>query len=64
MNIGYAPVVTKAVAALERDSIAHVAATYLSAETYTPANAGLIDAQSGIDFAQAPTSLTYFAREI
>lgn len=39
--------------ALEPDRLAHVSRAYLSAETFSLANAPLIDAQAGIPFAQA-----------
>jgi len=41
------------VPALEPDRLAHVSGTYLSAETFSLANAPLIDAQAGIPFARA-----------
>lgn len=53
LNIGYAPIVKKGVEALERDRISHVNQNYLGAETYSPANRWLIEAQAGIPFAQA-----------
>jgi hypothetical protein len=53
LNIGYAPVAKKGVPALEPDRLAHVSRAYLSAETFSLANAPLIDAQAGIPFAQA-----------
>ncbi len=53
LNIGFAPVVAKGVAALERDRLSHVNQTYLRAETYSAANAPLIVAQSEIPLAQA-----------
>jgi hypothetical protein len=53
LNIGYAPVATKGVPALEPDQLAHVSSAYLSAETFSRANALLIDAQAGIPFARA-----------
>ncbi len=43
----------KGVEALERDWISHVNQTYLGAETYSPANRWLIEAQADIAFAQA-----------
>jgi TnpA family transposase len=53
LNIGYGPIVKKGVEALERDRISHVNQTYLGAETYSPANRWLIEAQAGIAFAHA-----------
>ena len=53
LNIGYAPVAKKGAAALEPDRLAHVSRAYLSAETFSKANARLIDAQAGIPFARA-----------
>lgn len=53
LNIGYAPVAKRGVPALEPDRLAHVSRAYLSAETFSLANAPLIDAQAGISFAQA-----------
>ena len=53
LNIGYAPVAKRGVPALEPDRLAHVSRAYLSAETFSLANAPLIDAQAGIPFAQA-----------
>ena len=53
LNIGFGPIVKKGVEALERDRISHVNQTYLGTETYSPANAWLIEAQAGIPFAQA-----------
>jgi TnpA family transposase len=53
LNIGYAPVAKRGVPALEPSRLAHVSRAYLSAETFSPANAPLIDAQAGIPFAQA-----------
>ncbi|MDQ3642634.1 MAG: Tn3 family transposase [Actinomycetota bacterium] len=53
LNIGYSPIVKKGVEALERDRISHVNQTYLGAETYSPANKWLIEAQAGIAFARA-----------
>jgi TnpA family transposase len=51
-DIGYAPVANRGVPALEPDRLAHVSGTYLSAETFSLANAPLIDAQAGISFAR------------
>ncbi|MEU7748079.1 Tn3 family transposase [Nonomuraea sp. NPDC049158] len=53
LNIGYAPVVKAGTPALERGRLSHVVQNYLSAETYTLANAPLIDEQGKIGFAQA-----------
>lgn len=53
LNIGYAPVAKKGVPALEPARLAHVSGAYLSAETFSRANAPLIDAQAGIPFARA-----------
>ena len=53
LNIRYAPVARRGVPALEPDRLAHVSGTYLSAETFSLANAPLIDAQAGIPFARA-----------
>jgi len=53
LNIGYAPVAKRGVPALEPDRLAHVSRAYLSAETFSLANAPLIDAQAGIPFARA-----------
>ena len=52
MNVGLSPV-TSATAALTRDRLAHVDQHYLRPENYAGANAVLIDAQAGIDLAQA-----------
>ena len=46
LNIGYAPVAKRGVTALEPDRLAHVSGTYMSAETFSLANAPLIDARS------------------
>jgi TnpA family transposase len=53
LNIGYTPVAKQGVEALERARLSHVAQTYLRAETYSAANAPLIDKQAEIPFAQA-----------
>ena len=53
LNIGFGPVVKKGVEALERGRLSHVAQTYLSAETFSLANAPLIAEQAKIPFAQA-----------
>jgi len=53
LNVGYSPIVKKGVEAPERDRISHVNQTYLGAETYSPANRWLIEAQAGIGFARA-----------
>ncbi|MDM4719153.1 transposase [Micromonospora sp. WMMA1363] len=52
LNVGYNPVVSGA-PALTRARISHVDQNYLRAETYAAANAPLIEAQAGIDLAQA-----------
>ncbi|MFG2246377.1 Tn3 family transposase [Spirillospora sp. NPDC048823] len=52
LNIGYAPVTKPGTAALERARLSHVAQNYLSAETFSAANAPLIDAQASIGFAR------------
>ena len=51
MNIGFAPVITRGVPALERDRLVHVDHTYLCAENYAAANAYLIEAQARIPLA-------------
>jgi Domain of unknown function (DUF4158)/Tn3 transposase DDE domain len=51
MNIGFAPVISPGVPALERDRLAHVDHTYLCAENYAAANAFLIQAQARIPLA-------------
>ena len=53
LNIGYGPVSTPGVPALERHRIGHVGRTYLRAAGYTAANPHLIAQQAGIGFAQA-----------
>jgi TnpA family transposase len=53
LNIGYGPVVKKGVPALERDRVGHVGLNYLRPETYSRANAPLIDRQGSIPLAQA-----------
>ena len=53
LNIGYGPVVKKGVPALERDRVGHVGLNYLRPETYSLANAPLIDRQGSIPLAQA-----------
>src|SRR5271165_2517139 len=53
LNIGYGPVCTPGVPALERRRIGHVGRTYLRAAGYTAANPHLIAQQAGIGFAQA-----------
>jgi TnpA family transposase len=53
LNIGYGPVCTPGVPALERHRIGHVGRTYLRAAGYTAANPHLIAQQAGIGFAQA-----------
>ncbi|WP_202126077.1 Tn3 family transposase [Actinomadura physcomitrii] len=52
LNIGYAPVTKSGTAALERARLSHVTQNYLSAETFSAANAPLIDTQAQIGFAQ------------
>ena len=46
LNIGYAPVAKRGGTAREPDRLAHVSGTYMSAETFSLANAPLIDARS------------------
>jgi TnpA family transposase len=53
LNIGYGPVSSPGVPALERRRIGHVGRTYLRAAGYTAANPHLIAQQAGIGFAQA-----------
>jgi hypothetical protein len=53
LNVGYGPVCTPGVPALERRRIGHVGRTYLRAANYTDANPHLIARQAGIGFAQA-----------
>ena len=53
MNVGFKPVTTPGVPALTRDRLMHVDQCYIRAETLTAANAVLVDAQAGIDLAQA-----------
>ena len=53
LNIGYGPIATKGVPALERRRMGHVEQTYLRAENYTAANPHLVAKQAGIAFAQA-----------
>ncbi len=53
LNIGYGPVCTPGVPALERRRIGHVGRTYLRAAGYTDANPHLIAQQAGIGFARA-----------
>jgi TnpA family transposase len=53
LNIGYSPVMSAGIAALTRDRLSHVDQNYLRPETYTAANAPLIEAQTQIDLAQA-----------
>lgn len=48
LNIGYAPVIRTGTAALERARLSHVAQNYLSAETFSLANAPLIEEQAKI----------------
>jgi len=51
LNIGYTPIVKTG--AISRARISHVDQNYLRAETYSPANVPLIEAQAGIGLAQA-----------
>ena len=51
-NIGWTPVIKHGVAALTRDRLAHVDATYLRMDTLSAANAALIEEQARIDLAQ------------
>jgi TnpA family transposase len=53
LNIGYGPIATKGVPALERRRMGHVDGTYLRAPNYTEANPHLVAKQAGIGFAQA-----------
>ena len=53
LNVGYGPVSSPGVPALERRRIGHVGRTYLRAANYTAANPDLIAAQAGIGYAQA-----------
>ena len=53
LNIGYGPVSSPGVPALERRRIGHAGRTYLRAAGYTAANPHLIARQAGIGFAQA-----------
>jgi TnpA family transposase len=53
LNIGYGPVSSPGVPALERRRIGHVGRTYLRAANYTDANPHLIAQQAGIGFARA-----------
>ena len=52
LNIGYAPIATMGVPALERRRMGHVEQTYLRAGNYTAANPHLVAKQAGIGFAQ------------
>jgi Tn3 transposase DDE domain len=53
LNVGYGPVATEGVPALERRRIGHVGRIYLRAAGYTAANPHLVAKQAGIGFAQA-----------
>jgi len=53
LNIGYGPVSSEGVPALERRRLGHVGRTYLRAANYTAANPHLIARQAGIGFARA-----------
>ncbi|MEV0111340.1 Tn3 family transposase [Nocardia sp. NPDC050799] len=53
MNVGFKPVTTPGASALTRDRLLHVDQCYIRAETLAAANAVLVDAQAGIDLAQA-----------
>lgn len=53
LNIGYGPVSSPGVPALERRRIGHAGRTYLRAAGYTAANPHLIAQQAGIGFARA-----------
>ena len=53
LNIGYGPVCTPGVPALERRRIGHAGRTYLRAAGYTDANPHLIAQQAGLGFARA-----------
>ena len=52
LNVGLSPVIDNDIPALTRDRLAHVDQHYLRPDTYTAANAVLIDAQAGIGLAQ------------
>ncbi len=52
-NIGFTPVIDPGAKALTRGRISHVDQNYLRAETYSPANGCLIEAQADIGLAQA-----------
>ncbi|MER5625089.1 Tn3 family transposase [Streptosporangium sp. NPDC002544] len=53
LNVGYGPVSSPGVPALDRRRIGHAGRTYLRAAGYTAANPHLIAQQTGIAFAQA-----------
>ncbi len=53
LNIGYTPVATRGIEALEAARLSHVNQTYLRSETFSAANAPLIALQAEIPFAQA-----------
>lgn len=53
MNVGFKPVTTPGVPALTRDRLLHVDQCYVRAETLAAANTVLVDAQAGIELAQA-----------
>jgi hypothetical protein len=53
LTIGYGPVASDGVPALERRRLGYVGRTYLRAANYTAANQHLIARQAGIGFAQA-----------
>ena len=52
MNIGYGPMASRTIPALQRDRLSHVAQTYINAENMSTANRPLIERQAGIDFAR------------
>jgi hypothetical protein len=52
LNVGYGPVATAGVSALERRRIGPVGRIYLRATGYTAANPQLVAKQAGIGFAQ------------
>jgi Tn3 transposase DDE domain len=53
MNIGYRPIATKGVPALERARLSHVFQNYVRPETLAAANAPLVARQAGLPLAQA-----------
>jgi Tn3 transposase DDE domain len=53
MNVGYRPVASNGVPALERSRLSHVFQNYFRPETLAPANAPLVARQAGLPLAQA-----------